>query len=330
MFIDQATIEVRAGHGGNGIVSFRREKFIPKGGPDGGNGGNGGSIILRADRHLTTLLDFRYRRNYQAPAGEHGFGARRTGKSGEDIILKVPVGTLVKDAGSGAPIADLVRDGQEVMIAHGGRGGKGNAMFATSTNQAPRKATPGGEGEDKKIVLELRLIADAGLVGFPNAGKSTLISRISAAKPKIADYPFTTLVPNLGIVRYAEYQSFVVADLPGLVEGAHHGKGLGLKFLRHIERTRVLVFLIDCTTPDMKREYRTLRKELSLYNSAMLKKPHIIAVTKADLADGAGIRRDAAKAFPKRVPVAVISSVTGSGIQELLDLLWKTINRKKS
>jgi GTP-binding protein len=330
MFIDQAIIEVKAGHGGNGIVSFRREKFIPKGGPDGGNGGNGGNIIIRADRHLATLLDFRYRRVYQAPAGEHGFGANRTGRSGEHITLRVPVGTMVKEAADSTVIADLVKEGDEIVIVRGGRGGRGNAMFATSTNQAPRTATPGKEGEAKKILLELKLIADVGLVGFPNAGKSTLISRVSAAKPKIADYPFTTLVPNLGIVGYGEYQSFVIADMPGLIEGAHKGKGLGLKFLRHIERTRVLVFMVECTAEDPKKQYQTLRKELGAYDRAMLRKPHIIAVTKADLADNALMQNIGALKFPKRIPVAVISSVSGTGIQALLDVLWKTIHRKKS
>jgi GTP-binding protein len=330
MFIDQATIEVKAGRGGNGIVSFRREKFIPKGGPDGGNGGHGGNIVIRADRHLATLLDFRYRRIYRAPGGEHGLGSNKTGRSGEHITLRVPVGTMVKDAFRGTVIADLVKEGDEIVIAQGGRGGRGNAMFATSTNQAPRRATPGEEGEEKKILLELKLIADVGLVGFPNAGKSTLISRISAAKPKIADYPFTTLVPNLGIVRYGEYQSFVIADMPGLIEGAHEGKGLGLKFLRHIERTRVLVFMVECTAENPKKQYQTLRKELGSYNRTMLRKPHLIAVTKADLADDDLMRKIRTLKFPKSVPVIVISSVSGTGIQALLDLLWKTVNRKKS
>jgi GTP-binding protein len=327
MFIDQATIHVRAGDGGNGIVSFRREKFIPKGGPDGGNGGNGGSVIIRADNQMTTLMDFRYRRRYQAIKGEHGLGSNKTGKSGDDIILRVPVGTIVKDADGKQVYADLVSQGQDYIAARGGRGGRGNAMFATSTNQAPRNATPGEKGEDKTLVFELKLLADVGLVGLPNAGKSTLISRVSAAKPKIADYPFTTLIPNLGVVRYAEYKSFVIADMPGLIEGAHTGKGLGIEFLRHIERTRVLVYMIECTTVDPIKEYKTLRHELRAYNPTLGKKPYLVAFTKIDLADGSLLRKLKKIPFPKQVPVVCISSVTGSGISEVLDLMWKKINR---
>ena len=244
MFIDQATINVKSGNGGNGVVSFRREKYIPKGGPDGGNGGNGGSIIIRADKQLTTLMDFRYRRKYTAPDGDRGQGANKTGKSGEDIVLRVPEGTIINDQESGKQLADLISHGDQIIIVRGGRGGKGNAEFATSTRQAPRIAQHGTPGEERTLDLQLKLLADVGLIGFPNAGKSTLISRISAAKPKIADYPFTTLIPNLGIVRFGEFRSFVVADMPGLIEGAHAGKGLGIQFLQHIERTRVLVFLL--------------------------------------------------------------------------------------
>ncbi|MBI1806817.1 MAG: GTPase ObgE [Ignavibacteria bacterium] len=329
MFIDQATIYVKAGNGGNGVVSFRREKFIPKGGPDGGNGGIGGSIILRADRQLTTLMDFRYKRNYIARNGEHGMGSNKTGKSADDIVVRVPTGTVIKDAESGKVYADLVDDGDEIIIANGGKGGKGNAEFATSTMQAPRKATPGTLGEDKTIQLELKLLADVGLVGFPNAGKSTLISRISAAKPKIADYPFTTLIPNLGIVRYGEYKSFVVADMPGLIEGAHEGRGLGIQFLRHIERTRVLVFMIESITEDPKAQYKTLVNELKSFNETMLKKPHLIAITKMDLADEKLKKTLQKISFKKGIPVIPISAVTGEGLKELIDTVWKKLRKSE-
>lgn len=328
MFIDQATISVKAGKGGNGIVSFRREKFIPKGGPDGGNGGYGGSVILRADRQLTTLMDFRYKRSYQAENGNAGMGSNKTGKSAEDVLVRVPTGTLVKDAETDTVYVDLVEDNQEFVIAKGGKGGRGNAEFATPTVQAPRRSTPGGPGEERLIQLELKLLADVGLVGFPNAGKSTLISRISAAKPKIADYPFTTLIPNLGIVRYQEYKSFVVADMPGLIEGAHQGKGLGIEFLKHIERTRVLVFLLECTSEDPKEQYTTLLNELELFNKEMLKKPQVIALTKMDLAD-APIRAMVKKLkFKKGTPVVAISSVAGEGVSDLLDAVWKQLSKK--
>jgi GTP-binding protein len=329
MFIDQATITVKAGHGGNGIVSFRREKFIPKGGPDGGNGGHGGSIILRADRQLTTLMDFRYKRAYTAANGSSGMGSNKTGRSAEDVIVRVPVGTLVKDAESDEVYVDLINDDQEFIIAKGGKGGRGNAEFATPTDQAPRRATAGVPGEQRIIQLELKLLADVGLVGFPNAGKSTLISRVSAAKPKIADYPFTTLIPNLGIVRYQEYKSFVVADMPGLIEGAHQGKGLGIEFLKHIERTRVLVFLLECTADDPKEQYTTLVNELKLFNAAMLKKPQVIALTKMDLADKE-IRATIKKLkFKKGIPVIPISAVAGEGVPELLDAVWKQLSAKR-
>lgn len=325
MFIDEATITVQAGKGGNGVVSFRREKFIPKGGPDGGNGGNGGHVIIRSDRQLTTLMDFRYKRHYKAQGGENGMGANKTGRSAEHVVIRVPVGTVVKDAINGQLIADLLKDQEEIIIARGGKGGRGNAEFATPTNQAPRKATKGTPGEEKTIQLELKLLADVGLVGFPNAGKSTLISRISAAKPKIADYPFTTLIPNLGIVSYGEYRSFVVADMPGLIEGAHEGKGLGIQFLRHIERTRVLVFLIECTAEDHKEQYKTLLNELKSFNEKMLKKPQIIAITKMDLADDQ-IRDELGKLkFGRSIPRVDISSATGEGVKDLLDIVWKKL-----
>ena len=321
---------MKAGDGGNGVISFRREKFMPKGGPDGGNGGRGGSIIIRADKRLTTLMDFRYRRNYEAEDGDRGGGANRTGKSGNDLVLRVPVGTAIKIADSGELLADLVHDDDEIVIAKGGKGGRGNAEFATPSNQAPRKATKGTLGEEKTIQLELKLLADAGLVGFPNAGKSTLISRISAAKPKIADYPFTTLVPNLGLVRYAEYQSFVVADMPGLLKGAHQGKGLGIQFLRHIERTRVLVFLIESTSKHPKDQFEVLLEELRSFRPELAKKPQIVAITKMDLADDE-LRRQLKKvSFRRGVPVIPISSATGEGLKELVDAMWKKLHPRKS
>jgi GTP-binding protein len=324
-FIDQAIIFAKAGNGGNGAISFRREKFVPKGGPDGGTGGNGGNVIIRADRQLGTLLDFRYKRNYKAESGENGRGKDQTGKTGLDIVLKVPCGTIVKDGATDRILADLVQNGSEVVVARGGRGGKGNAEFATSTNQAPRIAEPGTPGEECELLLELKLLADVGLVGFPNAGKSTLISTVSAAKPKIADYPFTTLTPNLGIVRYAEGKSFTVADMPGLIMGAHEGKGLGIQFLRHIERTRVLVFLIESVSEDPKRDYDILLNELASYNAELAKKPKIVALTKIDLFDEKTLKRLKRVSFGRRIPVVRISSVSRAGVLDLLKEMWRAL-----
>ena len=324
-FIDLANIHVKAGSGGNGCVSFRREKYVPKGGPDGGDGGNGGSIIICADRHLNTLLDFRYQRHYEAENGKHGQGAKKTGKSGKDEILKVPCGTLVRDGETRDLIADLVNDGDEVIVASGGRGGRGNARFATSTNQVPRKATPGQPSKSRSIELELKLLADVGLVGFPNAGKSTLISKISAARPRIADYPFTTLTPNLGIVRYRNYKSFVVADMPGLLEGAHEGKGLGIHFLRHIERTRVLVFLVECISVDTLKTYQVLVQELRSFNEKLMNKRRILAITKIDLAHDV-LRKQLRK--HARIPTHFISAVSGEGIPNLVDEMWKAVAKE--
>jgi len=327
-FIDEATIAVMAGDGGNGVVSFRREKFIPKGGPDGGNGGNGGSVIIRADRQLNTLLDYRYQRMYKAQRGENGRGKNQYGKFGDDIVLAVPCGTLIKDAATKEVLSDLVHHGEDVIIARGGKGGKGNAEFATSTNQAPRVAEHGTKGEERELLLELKLLADVGLVGFPNAGKSTLISVVSAARPKIADYPFTTLTPNLGIVRVAEGKNFTVADVPGLIEGAHAGKGLGIQFLRHIERTKVLVFLIESTSQDFKKDYNVLLGELRGYSGSLLDKPRIVAVSKMDLADAEIRRRVKALNVGKKIRVLPISAVTNSGITTLVAQLWKLVKQK--
>jgi len=327
-FIDEARISVKAGDGGNGCISFRHEKYIPKGGPDGGNGARGGSIIIRADRQLNTLLDFKYKRSYRAERGENGRGKDQGGKSGKDEVVKVPCGTLVRDALKGKAIVDLVHEGDEFIIAHGGKGGRGNGEFATPTNQAPRFAEPGTPGEEREVILELKLLADVGLVGFPNAGKSTLISVVSAAKPKIADYPFTTLTPNLGLVRYAEGKSFVIADIPGLIEGAHEGKGLGIQFIRHIERTRVLVFLIESISEDPKKDYQILLNELASYNPAIAKKKKIVAITKMDIVDEADGKKLAKIKFGRNVVTIPISAVAGEGLRELLDEMWQMLNKK--
>lgn len=326
-FIDEAKIFVKAGDGGNGCISFRHEKFIPKGGPDGGNGARGGSVIIRVDRQLNTLLDFKYKRRYQAQRGENGRGKNQEGKSGKDEILRVPCGTLVRDAAKRKIIADMLSDGDEVVIARGGKGGRGNQEFATPTNQAPRFAEPGTIGEERELILELKLLADVGLVGFPNAGKSTLLSVISAARPKIADYPFTTLTPHLGLVRYAEGKSFVVADIPGLIEGAHTGKGLGIQFLRHIERTRVLVFLIESISEDPKKDYQVLLNELASFKSAIAKKKKIVALTKMDVADEKSRKKLAKIKFGRGVLSIPISAVAKEGIRELLDGMWQALKK---
>ena len=316
-FIDQATIHVKAGDGGVGCVSFRREKYVPRGGPNGGDGGRGGSIVIRANRQLSTLLDYRYKPHYKAPRGAHGLGANKTGRSGTDVILQVPTGTVIRDLGTGEIIADMLDDAQDLVVATGGRGGRGNAAFATSTNQAPREYELGQPGEEKDIEMELKLLADVGLVGLPNAGKSTLISVISAARPKIADYPFTTLVPNLGIVGVDTGKSFVVADIPGLIEGAHAGKGLGTQFLRHIERTKVLVFLIEATSKDPKSDYKVLLNEMKLFNKDLPGKPGIIALTKIDLLEEGQLKKLTRLSF-RHVPVFLISSVSGRGVKSLI------------
>ena len=324
-FIDQASIFVKGGNGGNGTISFRREKFVPKGGPDGGNGGHGGSVIIRADRQLGTLLDFRYKRSYKAQNGEHGRGKDQTGKTGTDILLNVPCGTIIWESSHEQIVADLVHHGEEVVVAVGGKGGRGNAEFATSTNQAPRIAEPGTPGEERELLLELKLLADVGLVGFPNAGKSTLISVVSSAKPKIADYPFTTLTPNLGIVRVAEGRSFTLADMPGLIKGAHLGKGLGIQFLRHIERTKVLVFLIESISENPKRDYTILLHELASFNEDLATKPKIVALSKIDLIGTKELRRLKQLSFGKNVPVVRFSSVTKTGIHPLLEEMWQAL-----
>jgi len=324
VFIDSAKIHVKAGDGGNGVISFRREKYVPKGGPDGGDGGNGGSVYIVADRNLTTLLDFRYAPHYKAERGAHGQGSHKTGLSGNDVVIKVPCGTLIKDAETGEVIADLIEHGAKVLVAKGGKGGRGNQHFATPTNRAPRYAEPGEPGEERTLELELKLLADVGLVGFPNAGKSTLISVLSAAKPKIADYPFTTLEPNLGIVRYQDYKSFVMADIPGIIEGASEGKGLGLKFLKHIERTKVLAILLPANSPDLKREYNILMNELKKFSPVLAEKPKVVVISKMDIAPEGFV-------LPKfrGVKVVPISSVAQQGLDALKTLLWEKINQGK-
>ncbi len=327
MFIDYAEIEVKAGDGGDGAVTFRREKYVPKGGPSGGNGGKGGDIIVEAHHNLSTLLDFRYKKIYKAQNGDPGANSLKDGKSGKDIIIKVPVGTLIKNASTGKIIADLDEDEKRIIIAKGGKGGKGNSNFATSTNQAPRFAENGRTGEQNKIALELKLIADVGLVGFPNAGKSTLISVISEAKPKIADYPFTTLEPVLGIVRYKDYQSFTIADIPGIIEGAHEGKGLGHKFLRHIERTKILLFLIDITSEDYQQTFDILNNELSSYSKILTGKKKIVAISKADLADEDKLKKISKKKIKNAdLPLLVFSSATKLGLESLLDHIWMNLH----
>jgi GTP-binding protein len=328
-FIDTARIRVKGGDGGAGCVSFRREKFVPKGGPDGGNGGRGGDVRVRGNRQLATLLDYRYRTTYRAERGQHGMGSRKTGASGSHTVLDVPLGTLVRDAATGRILGELLGHGEKMTIAEGGRGGRGNAAFASPTNQAPRRYEPGREGEEREIDLELKLLADVGLIGLPNAGKSTLIAAISAARPKIADYPFTTLVPNLGIVRIEPGKSFVVADIPGLIEGAHQGKGLGLQFLRHIERTSVLAFLIDATREQLREDLRILTSELRLFNRQLLAKPRVVVLTKMDAVDEALSLRNSRARFGS-VPVVSISAVRGDGLPDLVRLLWGVISTERA
>ncbi len=326
MFIDYAEIFIKAGDGGNGAVAFRREKFVPKGGPVGGNGGKGGDVVFIADENLQTLLDFKYTRKYIAEKGVGGGSNLKDGRSGKNEFIKVPVGTIIKDFETKEILFDLNESGKEIVILKGGRGGKGNSNFATSTNQTPRYAQDGKSCEERKIILELKLIADIGLVGFPNAGKSTFISAISAAKPKIADYPFTTLKPNLGIVKYKAYKSFTVADIPGIIEGAHLGKGLGLQFLRHIERTKILLLLVDCTDENISASYNTLLMELEKYSPVLSKKKKILALSKADLLP----KEELEKLANKKVDgyeekLLIFSSVAGLNIQQTLDVLWHSL-----
>jgi GTP-binding protein len=321
MFVDEVKIFVKAGRGGNGACSFRREKYVPRGGPDGGDGGNGGDVVMTASRRLTTLLDLRYQQQYEAKDGGPGGGSRSHGKTAPDVVIPVPLGTIVKDDQTGEILADLTGEGQSHVVARGGRGGRGNSHFATPTVQVPTRADPGGPGEERWLHLELKLLADVGLVGFPNAGKSTLIAAISAARPKIADYPFTTLVPNLGVVSWGEDSSFVVADIPGLIEGAHEGKGLGTQFLRHIERTSFLLHLVDISewADDPVTSFETLRGELASYDAVLKARPFAVVGTKLDI-KGNGRQLEALKAFckKKRIKFFAISSATREGLDTLV------------
>lgn len=320
MFIDQAKVYIKAGDGGNGCLSFRREKFIPKGGPDGGDGGDGGSVIFVTDPGLLTLVDFRYRRHLRARRGAHGEGAKRSGRRGADLVVSVPVGTIVRDAATGEVIADLAVEGQRATIAIGGRGGRGNARFATATHRAPRRADPGEPGGELQVAMELRLLADVGLVGLPNAGKSTLLRRISAARPKVGDYPFTTTEPTLGVVEIEGGGSFVVADLPGLIEGAHRGVGLGHAFLRHTTRTRVLIHLVDASSPEDPVEgFGAIRRELGLYDPSLLERPAIVALNKMDLPEARARSADLVARFSALGMQALpISGATGEGLEALI------------
>lgn len=323
-FVDYVKIYFRSGNGGPGKVSFRREKHVPLGGPDGGDGGNGGSIVLVGDSQLWTLLDLKYRKHIHAPNGEPGGGAKKHGKTGKDEIVRVPLGTSVKDAETGDFIGEVKENGEELVLLKGGIGGRGNWNFRSATNQTPDYADTGISGREMAAILELKVLADVGLVGFPNAGKSTLLASITAAKPKIADYPFTTLVPNLGIVRYRDFQSFVMADIPGIIEGANEGRGLGIRFLRHIERNSVLLYMVPATSEDIRAEFETLLNEVALFNPELQHKQKMLAITKIDLLDEEG--REALKKVVSGIPCLFISSVTGEGIAQLKDDLWELLH----
>ena len=325
-FADYAKIYVTAGRGGDGSAHFRREKYVPKGGPDGGDGGKGGDIILKGNKQLNTILDLRYKKFIKADAGEHGAKSKKTGADGNDMILEVPLGTVVFDADSRERLGEITEDEQVLVVAKGGKGGLGNWHFRSSTNQTPQFAQEGKPGEERVVELELKLIADVGLVGFPNAGKSTLLSALSEAKPKIADYPFTTLEPNLGVVKFADYRSFVMADIPGIIEEAHQGKGLGIQFLRHIERNNVLLFMVSAET-DIEYEYKALLNELKSYRPDLLDKPRVLAITKMDLKQGFKLEEELH--FEDEIPVILISSATGHGVDELRETLWEKIQHAK-
>ncbi|MEL6673746.1 MAG: GTPase ObgE [Bacteroidota bacterium] len=326
-FVDHVRIYFTSGKGGNGAVSWRREALVPRGGPDGGNGGRGGHIILRGNQQLWTLLDLRYRKYIKAEPGVNGSGSKKTGRNGKDMILDVPLGTTVRNAETGELVGEVIEEGQELMVLKGGWGGKGNWSFKSATNQTPDYATPGGPAQEMTAILELKVLADVGLVGFPNAGKSTLLSVISAAKPKIGDYAFTTLVPNLGIVSYRDARSFVMADIPGIIEGAHAGKGLGTQFLRHIERNSVLLFMVPVDADDIRSEYEILLKEVGTFNPELLHKNRLLALTKSDMIDGE-LEAEISESLGD-LPHLFFSSVTNQGLTELKDALWNLLQEEK-
>ncbi len=331
-FVDYVTISVSSGKGGAGAVTFRRAKYEPMGGPSGGDGGAGGSVILEADDNLYTLLDLRYNRHHFAKAGEPGQRDQKTGKSADDIVIRVPLGTVVRDSTTNEHLGDLMHDGDRLLLAQGGRGGLGNVHFKSSTNQAPQYAQPGEPGEEREVTLELKLLADVGLVGFPNAGKSTLVSTLSAAKPKVADYPFTTLEPSLGMVYLGDHRSFVIADIPGIIEGASEGRGLGTRFLKHIERNAVLLFVIPSNADDAGAQYRTLLGELEAFNAELMDKPRIVVLSKTDLLPPDMLDAfvaDARSGFPEDIEVLPISAVAQRGLDELKETLWRYIERNK-
>ncbi|MBT3173782.1 MAG: GTPase ObgE [Lentimicrobiaceae bacterium] len=323
-FVDYVKIYCRSGNGGRGSVHFRREKYIPKGGPDGGDGGKGGDIIIVGNSHMWTLLHLRYTRHLKAGNGENGGGQRSTGADGKDIIIEVPLGTIARDPETGEVIAEITEHDESIIMMPGGRGGLGNDHFKNATNQTPQYAQPGEEGIERSVIFELKILADVGLVGFPNAGKSTLLSVVSAARPEIADYPFTTLVPNLGIVAYRDNQSFVMADIPGIIEGAHEGKGLGLRFLRHIERNSILLFLVPADSDDINKEYDILLNELKKYNPELLDKQRILAISKTDMLDEE-LMEEIKATLPQKLKYVFLSSIANIGIIQLKDLIWKAL-----
>ncbi len=330
-FVDRVKIHVHGGDGGNGIVAFRREKYRPNGGPSGGDGGKGGDVFLVTNPQMNSLLDFHFKNKFQGKRGSHGMGSDMHGKNGEDTFIPVPCGTIVSNFETGDIIADMTKDNEKILIAAGGRGGRGNARFATSTNRAPRHATPGGEGEEIILQLDLKLIADVGIIGFPNVGKSTMISKVSAARPKIANYPFTTLVPNLGVVKVEGFESFVIADLPGLVKGAHQGTGLGDRFLRHAERTKLFVHLVDISVGSDRNpvdDFKDINKELYLYNKEMIKHPQVAVAAKMDIVDEEKLEAFRSHCEAEKVPFFSVSSVTGEGIKELIGFIWQSIGHE--
>lgn len=332
-FLDKVTLKVRSGDGGKGIVAWRKEKFVPKGGPSGGDGGDGGSVYVEADENLYTLMDLSHNKNVYAEDGKPGGRREQKGASGDDVVIRVPPGTVVKDRETGAVVGEVVTDGQRMCVAEGGMGGHGNAFFKSSTNQAPRHAQPGTNGEERELIFELKLMADVGLVGFPNAGKSTLVSALSAAEPEVADYPFTTVTPQLGMVYVSEFETFVMADIPGIIEDAHEGKGLGLQFLRHIERTSVLLFVIPITSSDLGEEYRKLVHELESYDADLMEKPHLVALSKIDVLapDERELLPDVvADSFPSDVSLLPISAVADVGLDQLKYALFEKVKAERS